>query len=64
MGNQLLGQLAKTAGSFKADKESKEKREKEKQKPGYTKEATVAFGGLKLADNEQNKKVIAALQAS
>ena len=30
LGNKLLGQLAKTAGSFKADKETKEKKEKEK----------------------------------
>ena len=37
MGNQLLGQLAKTAGSFKDTKETKDKKEKEKQKPGYTK---------------------------
>ena len=38
--------------------------EKEKQKPGYTKPTTIEFGGVKLPDNEQNQKVIAALQAS
>ena len=38
--------------------------EKEKQKAGYTKTTTIEFGGIKLPDNEQNQKVIAALQAS
>ena len=64
VGNSLLGTLAKTASSFKPDKELKEVIEKEKQKPGYTKTTTIEFGGIKLPDNEQNQKVIAALQAS
>ena len=57
-----MGALAKTANSFRVDKEALER---EKNKPGYTKPgSTVEFGGMKLPDNEQNKKIIAALQAS
>ena len=62
IGDSVLGALAKTASSFKPDKEALEK---EKNKPGYTKpSSTVEFGGVKLPDNEKNKKIIAALQAS
>ena len=62
IGGSVLGAFAKTANSFKPDKEALER---EKNKPGYTKPgSTVEFGGVKLPDNEQSKKVIAALQAS
>ena len=62
IGGSMMGALAKTASSFKPDKEALER---EKNKPGYTKpSSTVEFGGVKLPDNEQNKKIIAVLQAS
>ena len=54
-----MGQLARAATSIKPDKDAKEK---EKNKPGYTKVATIDVGGVKLPETEANKKIAAKMK--
>ena len=58
LSGNLMGSLMRAATSIRPDKEAKDK---EKNKPGYTKKATIDIGGLQLAETEANKKLAAKM---